>query len=150
MSARFFFDTNTLVYILEGKNPSQGIALTSEEAEANRKGDITLQLLGTGDIFVGVQVFNELCNVALRKKFNWPKTMEMLATLEALCVDVVPLTPIVHKRGLLLRDRYRLQFYDSLMLAAALEAGCTTFFSEDMQDGQVIDQKMTIKNPFKV
>ena len=149
MNDRFFFDTNTLVYILEGKEPSPGIKLTAEDAEANRKGDITLQLLATGDIFVGVQVFNELCNVALRKKFNWLKTMEMLSTLEALCVDVVPLTLIVHKRGLLLRDRYKLQFYDSLMLAAALEAGCTTFFSEDMQDGQVIEQRLTIRNPFK-
>lgn len=150
MSAKFFFDTNTLVYILEGKEPSPGTALTSSEIEANRKGDITLGLLQSGDIFVGVQVFNELCNVALRKNVDWAKTKDMLATLEALCLGVVPLTLDVHKRGLLLHDKYRFQFYDALMLAAALEAGCTTFYSEDMQDGQVIEGTMTIKNPFKV
>jgi predicted nucleic acid-binding protein len=100
-------------------------------------------------VFVGVQVFNELCNVTLRRKFDWLKTREMLVTLEAVCLDVVPLTLEVHKRGLLLHDKYQLQFYDALMLAAALKAGCTTFYSEDMQDGQVIDNTMTIKNPFK-
>ncbi len=48
--------------------------------EANRKGDITLRLLQNDGLFVGVQVFNELCNVTLRRKFDWLKTKEMLAT----------------------------------------------------------------------
>jgi predicted nucleic acid-binding protein len=149
MSAKFFLDTNTLVYILQGKPTTAAVPLTAAEMEANRKGDITLRLLQNDAVFVGVQVFNELCNVTLRRKFDWLKTREMLATLEALCVDVVPLTLEVHKRGLFLHDKYLLQFYDALMLAAALEAGCTTFYSEDMQDGQVIENTMTIKNPFK-
>jgi predicted nucleic acid-binding protein len=150
MSAKFFLDTNTLVYILEGNEPSSDVILTPGEIDANRKGDITLRLLENIDVVLGVQVFNELCDVALRRKFDWEKTRAMLATLEALCLDVVPLTLEVHKRGLSLHDKYQLQFYDALMLAAALEAGCTTFYSEDMQDGQVIENSMTIKNPFKV
>jgi predicted nucleic acid-binding protein len=92
MSARIFLDTNTLVFVLEGKEPAPGVALTPDEIEANRKGDITLQLLQSSEIFTSVQVFNELCNVTLRRKFDSPKTKEMLATLEALCMDVVPLT----------------------------------------------------------
>lgn len=150
MSASFFLDTNTLVYILESKAPSPEVAWTPAEMENNRKGDITLRLLQSDDVFVGVQVFNELCNVALRRKFDWRRTRDMLDTLEALCLDVVPLTLKVHKRGLFLHDRYKFQFYDALMLAAALEAGCTTFYSEDMQHGQVIEHTMTIKNPFNV
>lgn len=148
MSARFFFDTNTLVYILEGKVPAPGVTLTPAEMEANRKGDITLGLLQGGDIFVAVQTFNELCNAALRKNFNWAKTKVMLATLESLCSDIVSLTLAVHKRGLFLHEKYRFQFYDAMMLAAALESRCTTFYSEDLQDGQVIERMMTIKNPF--
>lgn len=148
MSAKVFLDTNTLVYLLEGKEASPGIALTPGEMEANRKGDITLGLLQHDDIFVGVQVFNELCNVSLRRKFDWLKTKDMLTTLEALCQDVVPVTLQVHKRGLFLHEKYQLQLYDALMLAAALEAGCTRFYSEDMQDGQVIENSMTINNPF--
>ena len=123
--------------------------MTPDEIEANRKGDITLQLLQSGEILTSVQVFNELCNVSLRKKFDWPKTREMLTTLEALCLDVVPLTLEVHKRGLFLHEKYRLHFFDSLMIAAALQAGCDTFYSEDMQDGQVIESTMTITNPFR-
>lgn len=149
MSARFFLDTNTMVYILEGKEPAPGVTLTPNEIEANRKGDITLQLLQSGEIVTGVQVFNEICNVASRKKIDWPKTKEMLATLDALCTDVVPLNLDVHRRGLFLYEKYRLQFYDALTLAAALQAGCDTFWSEDMQDGQVIESTMTIKNPFR-
>jgi predicted nucleic acid-binding protein len=150
MSAKIFLDTNTLVYILQGKELTAGVALTPSEMEANRKADIALLLLQSDNILVGIQVFNEICNVALRRKFDWNKTRDMLATLEALCVDVVPLTLQVHKRGLALHERYQLQFYDALMLAAALEGGCTKFYSEDMQDGQVIEKTMTIKNPFKV
>ena len=143
-------DTNTLVYILEGKVPAAGVVLTEDELEANRKGDITLRLFESDGLFVGIQVFNELCNVALRRKFDWPKTRELLTTIEMLCVDVVPLTLDVHKRGLGIRDKYKLQMFDSLMLAAALEAGCATFYSEDMQDGQLIEHTLTIKNPFRV
>jgi predicted nucleic acid-binding protein len=149
MSANIFLDTNTLVYILQGNEPTPGVALTPSEMEANRKADITLGLLQGANILVGVQVFNEICNVALRRRFDWKKTRDMLATLEALCLDVVPLTLQVHKRGLALHDKYKLQFYDALMLAAALEGGCTMFYSEDMQDGQLIEKSMTIKNPFK-
>lgn len=149
MSARSFFDTNTLLYILEGKDPAHGMSLTADEIEANRKGDITLGLLQSDNIVIGVQVFNELCNVALRRKFDWLKTREMLAALQALTVDIVPLTLDVHRRGILLHEKYKLQFYDALMLAAALEGGCATFYSEDMQHDQVIEQVLTIKNPFR-
>jgi predicted nucleic acid-binding protein len=150
MSAKIFLDTNTLIYILEGREPGEGITLTPAELEANRKGEITLSLLESDGLFVGVQVFNELCNVVLRRKFDWLKAKELLATLEALCVDVVPLTLSVHKLGLALREKYRMQLFDAMLVAAALEAGCATFYSEDMQDGQVIEEKLTIKNPFKI
>lgn len=150
MSAKSFFDTNTLVYILEGKDPSHGMTLTPNEMEANRKGDITLRLLQSDNIVVGVQVFNELCNVTLRRKWNWLKTKEMLASLQALSVDIVPLTLDVHRRGIHLHEKYKLQFYDAVMIAAALESGCSTFYSEDMQHGQVIEKVMTIMNPFQV
>ena len=149
MSAKLFLDSNTLVYILQGKDPLSNLALTPSEKEANRKGDITLRLLQSGEVYVGVQGFNELCNVALRRKFDWLKTKSMLSTLEALCVAIVPLTLSVHKRGRALHEKYRFHIYDALMLAAALEVGCTTFYSEDMQHAQIIESTMTIKNPFK-
>jgi predicted nucleic acid-binding protein len=46
-------------------------------------------------------------------------------------------------------ERYRFSFYDSLIIATALKANCTTLYSEDMQDGQLIENKLLIVNPFK-
>jgi predicted nucleic acid-binding protein len=46
-------------------------------------------------------------------------------------------------------QRYRFSFYDALIVAAALESGCTTLFSEYLQDGQVIDRTLTVRNPFR-
>ena len=112
MSARIFLDTNTLIYILEGREAGAGITLTELEREANRKGDITLALLEQNSIILGVQVFNELCNVVLRRKFDWAKAKELLFTLEALSDEIVPLNLEVHKNGLLLRNKYQLQLFD--------------------------------------
>jgi predicted nucleic acid-binding protein len=53
----------------------------------------------------------------------------------------------LHERALEIHERYHYSYYDSLIVAAALEAGCTRLFTEDMQDGQRIDG-MTIRNPF--
>jgi predicted nucleic acid-binding protein len=124
--------------------------LTPIEAEANRKADITLDLLQSSDVVTGVQVFNELCNVSHRRKFDWMKTKEMLATLQLLSADVVPLTLDIHRRGISLHERYQFHFYDALLLSAALESGCAIFYSEDMQHNQLIENKMTIKNPFRL
>jgi predicted nucleic acid-binding protein len=56
-------------------------------------------------------------------------------------------SPNLYQRGLDLQSRYQLSFYDSLIVAAALEGGCKTLYSEDLQHGQRIDG-LTIKNPF--
>ena len=45
-------------------------------------------------------------------------------------------------------ERLGYQVYDSLIIASALEAGCATLYSEDMQDGQVVEGRLTIRNPF--
>lgn len=150
MNAKSFLDTNILIYILEGKEVFVGAALTPAELEANRKGDIALSLLASDQVFVSVQVFNELCNVVLRRKFDWEKAKTLLITLEALCAAVVPLTLEIHKKGLALRDKYQMQLFDAMLVAAALDAGCTIFYSEDMQDGQLIEKTLTIKNPFNL
>lgn len=148
MSAKYFLDTNVLIYVLAGQEPVAGAALTPAEEEANRKADIALALLEQDGLCLGVQIFNEICNVVLRRGFDWRKTMELLATLEALSVDIVPLSLGVHKEGLRLRERYKLQLFDAMLLAAALEAGCTAFYSEDMQHGQRIEGTLAVLNPF--
>ena len=146
MSAKVFLDTNILIYLLEGQPP--GTVSSEADQEANRKADIATLLLENNDIVISVQVLNEICNVVLRCKFDWDKAGQFLGILEALCVAVEPVTLALHKKGLALRDRYQLQLYDSMLLAAALAADCAVFYSEDMQDGQVIEGVLTIRNPF--
>ena len=53
-------------------------------------------------------------------------------------------------RGIEIKEKYKLQFYDSMILATALENGCNILFSEDMQHNQVIEDRLTIINPFRV
>jgi predicted nucleic acid-binding protein len=132
MSAdKSFFDTNVLLYLLS----------------SDAKADKAEALLAAGGV-VSVQVLNELASVARRKlKMTWPEIREILATIRTLC-KVIPVTVEIHETGLALAERYGFSFYDSLILAAAVHAECRTSYSEDMQDGQVV-QGVTIRNPFK-
>ena len=61
-----------------------------------------------------------------------------------------PLTLETHERGLLVAERYRLSICDSMIIAAALIGNCEILYSEDMQDGLLIDHQLRILNPFKV
>jgi predicted nucleic acid-binding protein len=59
----------------------------------------------------------------------------------------VPVTVETHERAMHVAERYGYSIFDSLIIAAALHAGARTLYSEDMQDGQVIEG-LTIRNPF--
>jgi predicted nucleic acid-binding protein len=129
--AEFFFDTNVLLYLL------------SENAE---KADRAEALLGSGGV-VSVQVLNELASVALGKKaVDFMELREILSTVRAVC-SVKALDTETHEMGLDVAERYRFSIYDSLIVAAALRAGCSTLYTEDLQDGQKIE-RLTIRNPF--
>jgi len=96
-----------------------------------------------------VQVLNELANVALRKlSMPWPEINEVLSLVRSVC-PVEPLTVETHDGGRRVAERYQLSVYDSMIVAAALIAGCNTLYSEDMQDGLLIDKQLHILNPFK-
>ncbi|OHC73527.1 MAG: pilus assembly protein [Rhodospirillales bacterium RIFCSPLOWO2_12_FULL_58_28] len=128
-----FFDTNILLYLL-----------SSDAAKA----DQVEEMLVAGAV-VSVQVLNELTSVALRKLgMNVAEIREALDPIAAIC-RVAPLTIDIHQRGLQVAERYRFSFYDALIVAAALDSGCTMLYTEDMQDGQMIDNTLTIKNPFR-
>jgi predicted nucleic acid-binding protein len=128
-----FFDTNVVAYAFSAGDRRQRVAL---------------DLLVVGGT-VGVQTLNEFVRVVIsRLKRPWSDAIAWLETIEELCEPAVPMTLSVHRKGLRIAQTYGYQLYDSMMLAAALEASCTVFYSEDMQDGQTIGD-MTIRNPFK-
>jgi predicted nucleic acid-binding protein len=126
-----FFDSNVLIYLTD---------------EASGKSGRTEDLLADGGV-ISVQVMNEFANVARRKiGLSWAETREFLDTFRT-TLEIVPLTLETHERGLDLAERFRLSVYDGVIVAAALLAGCTTLYSEDMHDGLVID-RLTIRNPY--
>jgi predicted nucleic acid-binding protein len=132
MSATDFFDTNVLLYLL-----------SADPAKADR----AEQLLATGGL-VSVQVLNEFASVAARKlAMRIAEIKDILSTIRSICT-VKPLDVETHELGLDLAERYRYSIYDCLILAAALRAGCSTLYSEDLQHGQRIEQ-LAIVNPFR-
>jgi predicted nucleic acid-binding protein len=80
---------------------------------------------------------------------NWDEIGEALDAIRLLCPSPVPLSIETHEAGLRIAAQYRFHIYDALVAAAALEAECTTLYSEDLHDGQVIDGRLTIRNPFR-
>jgi predicted nucleic acid-binding protein len=132
MSDKVFFDTTILIYALSAGDVR---ASTAE------------RLLASGGS-LSVQVLNEFAAVAKRKlQMSWREIAEALDAARALCEPPLPLTVEVHDAALGIAERYGYHIYDSLILAAALDAGCNVVYSEDMQDGQQIDS-LTIRNPF--
>ncbi len=128
-----FFDTNVLLYVASGD------AAKADRAE---------QLIGEGGA-ISVQVLNETANVARRKMgLSWAETHAFLSTVRDL-LPVLDLTVEVHETGLALAERHGLSIYDAMIVAAALRADCETLWSEDMQDGMVIDGRLRIANPFR-
>jgi predicted nucleic acid-binding protein len=98
---------------------------------------------------ISVQVLNEFASAARRKLGrSWPDIAASLAALQVLCPDPLPLTVANHESALVLAEREQLNFYDALIVASALQAGCTTLPSEDMQNGRTFDGRLTIRNPF--
>lgn len=63
-------------------------------------------------------------------------------------MTVQPLSVAVHEAGLTLAERYTLSVYDAMIVASALDAGCDTLWSEDMQSGMVFDDRLRVVNPF--
>jgi predicted nucleic acid-binding protein len=77
----------------------------------------------------------------------WAATLQALKHFRSLCEEPVPLTIQTHEKALEIAEQYGYTIYDSLVIAAALQARCTTLYSEDMHSGQKIEG-MTILNPF--
>jgi predicted nucleic acid-binding protein len=133
MPASAFFDTNVLIYAVAENDPR------SDAAEA---------LLAGGGV-ISAHVLNEFVAVARRKLgMSWADVTEALDAIRILCPSPVPITIETHGAALRIAQQYGYHIYDALVAAAALEAKCDTLYTEDMQDGQVIDDRLTTKNPF--
>ncbi len=131
---KVFIDTNILLYLL------------SEDSNKADRAETIVRAGGT----ISVQVLNELANVTHRKlAMSWMEINELLSLIRSLC-SIEPLTIEVHDMGILIAERYKLSVYDAMVAAAAILGGCETLYSEDMQDGLLIDDQLRICNPFTI
>ena len=126
-----FFDTNILVYA----------------QQAGGKADRARALLAGGGK-LSVQVLNEFTAVSRRKQAkDWREITEAISDVLTMVDPPRVLTLDLHTSARMLAEDHRLPFYDALIVAAAIEAGCDTLFSEDMQHGRTYGS-LSIVNPF--
>jgi len=139
MSARFFLDTNIFAYTFDTKAP----------AKAKRAARLIRQAADTGEGIVSYQVVQEFFNVAFRR-FSQPMNV---AEAEQYLITVfrpmlaIHSSPALYVEALRVTGKYRLPWYDSLIVAAALQAECGILYSEDFQHGRELEG-LRIENPF--
>ena len=135
MPDRAFIDTNLLVYLYS--------------ASDKRKAEATVDALQSHECIISTQVLNELGNVLLGRKWKVAPAVvkqiikEIQDISELMLVDSQTI-----EKAMDLYERYGFNYFDCLMLASALQAGCNFMLSEDMSDGMVIEDTLTIKNIF--
>lgn len=128
-----FLDSNVLIY-----------AFTTDERAA------AAQAVLQGRPVISVQGLNEFANVARRRLgMGWDEILEAVSAVRALCPTVLAVDVVVHEEALRIAERYGYSMFDSLVIASALQADSDTLWSEDMQDGMVIDGRLRIANPFR-
>ncbi len=132
MPDKIFIDTNIVIYAL---------------GQASTKAHLAAPLF-VGSPSISTQVLSETANVASKRlALSASEIRKLITSLEAMCrVEIISLVTI--HIALDIRERYSFSWYDSLIIAAALEAGCDTLYSEDMQNGQEIEGRLRIVNPF--
>jgi predicted nucleic acid-binding protein len=132
MTARFFADTNIAVYALDADQQRRKQALAIMRAHP----------------VISTQVVNEFLSVLIGKQRVPRELANRYARILFRRCEVVALTQQVVELAIQIGERYQCNHWDSLVIAAALLADCGTLFSEDLQDGQVFEGRLTVKNPF--
>jgi predicted nucleic acid-binding protein len=138
MSAKFFVDTNILVYAHDrsaGRKHQRAKALVEE-------------LWNSGEGVLSTQVLQELC-INLRRKVTPPLPIDETRRLlqDYLAWQVVALSPEAVVQALDMESRYKISFWDALIIHAADVAGATTLYSEDLSDRQKFGT-LRVVNPF--
>jgi predicted nucleic acid-binding protein len=134
MPAKVFIDTNILIY-----------AYSITELD---KRNITFTILESYSIVISVQVINEFIWIMNRKfNINYDK-LEVLVDRFWEKFEVSLINKFTIQKALKIAQDYKYSYWDSLIIASALENKCSILFTEDMQDDQVIEGRLRIKNPY--
>ncbi len=139
MSDRFFLDTNVFAYLFDPSSP----------AKRSRAEQLILKALSSHKGVVSYQVVQEFFSVALRKfaqPFNRSEAEQFLSTVFRPLLSIHS-SNALYNSALRIRFESKLSWYDSLIVASAIEAECRFLYSEDLQHGQRFEN-LEIANPF--
>ena len=129
---KIFFDTNTLLYLFSSDtNKADWISKNIQKSNV-----------------ISVQVLNEFTSASLKKIKVSTKELDEFLGLFLEIFTIKPLDVETFNSSLRISRRYGYHQYDSMIIAAAIQAGCQRLYSEDLQHKQVIDKKLQIVNPF--
>jgi predicted nucleic acid-binding protein len=139
MSGRFFLDTNIFAYTFDTKAP----------AKAKKAAQIIRRAADNGEGIISYQVVQEFFSVAFRR---FPQPMSVAEAEQYLITVLRPLlavhsSPAIYLEALRIAEKHRISWYDSLIVAAAVEGQCEKLYSEDFQHGRKIES-LWIENPF--
>lgn len=138
MNDKFFLDTNIFAYMFDARD--------AQKAEKSRR--LIKQAVSTRKGVVSQQVVQEFFNLAFRK---FQPAMTLAEAEDYLSTVFQPLLVVqsvqTYKEALQLHSRYRLPWYDSVIVAAARESGCAILYTEDFQHEQRFGE-LRVKNPF--
>ncbi|HCE42018.1 MAG TPA: DNA-binding protein [Lentisphaeria bacterium] len=128
-------DTNVIIYLY-----------SNDEHDKNLIADA---LINEQNIVITRQVVNEICNVLIRKYSKSPADVRNVLT-ELKQIPVLELTDRITWKTLDLIERHHFSYWDSMLIASALENNCEILYTEDLQNGQIIENRLKIVNPFIV
>jgi predicted nucleic acid-binding protein len=142
MKSDCFIDTNIWVYaLLEARN---------EAGKQHTALELLRHLPPAVSINVSAQVINEF-HWTLARKYRLADDVvydKAINGIVAAASAVLPLELATYLEASGIRERYTFSFWDSLIVASALQAGCTTLYTEDLNHGMIVDKKLHIVNPF--
>lgn len=133
---KIFIDTNVLIYGYSADEPDKQLIVQKL---------VTSQSM----LYPSTQVINEFSNVMLRKS---QLSVETLLTVVQELEDrfyIAQIDTNTIAYALQLAQRYHYSYFDSLMIASAIQTGCNLLYTEDLHDRHQIQSQLTIINPFK-
>lgn len=137
MNDKFFLDTNIFVYEFSPEFEKKAISKNLIKSAHLYKGCISFQV---------IQEFLNTVSRKFKKPLSDEDTREYLNKILFPLCEIFP-SEELYLKALEIKERWQFSFYDSLIVAAAIEANCTILYSEDMQHNQKI-YELTIINPY--
>ena len=129
----YFMDSNILLYSI---------------GEDVHKQTVAEKLIRNPNAVISVQVLNEFCNVIFRKKIMSADELSSSIEFFKKYLLILDLDSQLAIHALNIKNRYHYSYWDSLIIATSLKAKASVLYSEDMHHGQMIDNQLTIINPF--